>query len=203
MDNDSSTSKILYIAKDGGESHIASTDFVSGGAPTSTAAPSSAADSVSAGGAPTSAADSVSAGGAPTSSVDSVSAGGDTSSDEIIVGGHADSGNAETLSAEGVYPADEIEVVSEDMSGGDVELPKDLMPTYFMDGGKKNSEADSDNDDDESSLCSDDIYAVDPICARLKRFLESKNNEPMIDILTDIRDQLVLLNEKFNNKKEE
>ena len=187
--NDSNTSKILYIAQDGGESHIASTDVI-------------VDDSVS--------------GGAPTSATDST-----TSSDEIIVEGGAEDVSADSVSADSVsadsVSADSvsggaptsaadsvsIEEETEFMSGGEdvVDLPKDLMPSYYMDGGK-NTEKDICSDD-ESSLCSDDIYAIDPICARLKRFLESKNNEPMIDILTDIRDQLICLNEKFNNKKKE
>lgn len=186
MDNDSSsTSKILYIAKDGGESHIASTDVVDSTAPSSAVETLSVEDASSGGG------------HADSGHADSVS-----SSDEIIVGGNADS--EEPIFMEGGKAKDEDQKENQYVT----KLPKHIMPPYYYmdnidmascsDKGSKKEE----NSDDESSLCSDDIYAVDPMCARLKRFLESKNNEPMIDILTDIRDQLVLLNEKFNNKKE-
>lgn len=121
----------------------------------------------------------------------------DNTDSKILYVAHAkDGGDSQIASTEDYTTSSPLEVDS--INPPDVQLPTDLHHDFYMKGA-----ANFEPGDDESSLCSDDIYAVDPMCARLKRFLESKNNEPMIDILTDIRDQLVLLNKNFNKKEED
>lgn len=138
-------------------------------------------------------------------SVDDMTTSSSSSSPEenIILGGHIDEMQNAEITHEGgdnnntisSTNQEEIPVKSESFSG---DLPKDLIPPgFYSEGG--GSHKGNDDDDDNSSLCTEDIHFLS-LCSRLRNFLESKDGESIISVLTDIRDQLKTLNDTLKKK---
>lgn len=133
-------------------------------------------------------------------SVDDMTSSSSSSSPEenIILGGHNDEMQNAEITHEGgdndnTISSTEIPVESESFS----DLPKDLMPPgFYSEGGGSHKE----DDDDNSSLCTEDIHFLS-LCSRLRNFLESKDGESIISVLTDIRDQLKTLNVTLEKKE--
>lgn len=132
-------------------------------------------------------------------SVDDMTTSSASSSEEnIILGGHNDEMQHAEITHEGgdidnTITSTEIPVENESFSG---DLPKDLMPPgFYSEGGGSHK----DDDDDNSSLCTEDIHFLS-LCSRLRNFLESKDGESIISVLTDIRDQLKTLNDTLKKK---
>lgn len=57
------------------------------------------------------------------------------------------------------------------------------------------------NDSDNESIDTCEILKVDPLMIRLNCFLKSQNGETIVEILKDIRDELVTLNKNMTSYK--
>ena len=80
----------------------------------------------------------------------------------------------------------------------------DLNNSEEYDGGMNNDDYDKlsygGGDSDNESIDTCEILKVDPLMIRLNCFLKSQNGETIVEILKDIRDELVKLNKNMIEK---
>lgn len=100
---------------------------------------------------------------------------------------------------------------SEDYDGGRTNEFSNNSEDY--DGGMSNEYSNNSEDydklsyggaeSDNESIDTCEILKVDPLMIRLNCFLKSQNGETIVEILKDIRDELVKLNKNMVQKSEE